>query len=105
MENPVDQVPPTPTAKEQVAEVAKPTWTSDALLALAEEMSNHGAHILAYGEVEKRWKDVLEAMQNRGYHYSYFRTLQRRFDRLLEEYKKSASERAKVSGVEDVFYT
>ena len=64
MENPVDQVPPTPTAKEQVAEVAKPTRTSDALLALAEETSNHGAHIPAYGEVKKRWKDVLEAMKN-----------------------------------------
>jgi hypothetical protein len=63
MENPVDQVPPTPMAKEQVAEAAKPTWTSDALLALAEETSNHGAHIPAYGEVEKWWKDVLEAMK------------------------------------------
>jgi hypothetical protein len=102
MENPVDQVPPTPTAKEQVAEVAKPTWTSDALLAIAEETSNHGAHTPAYGEVEKRWKDVLEAMKNRGYHFSNFWALQRHFDRLLEEYKKSASERAKVSGVEDV---
>jgi hypothetical protein len=72
MENPVDQVPPTSTAKEQVAEAAKPTWTSDALLALAEETSNNGAHIPAYGEVEKRWKDVIEAMKNRGYNFSNF---------------------------------
>ena len=83
MENPVDQVPPTPTAKEQGAEVAKPTWTSEAVLALVEETSNHGAHIPAYGEVEKRWKDVLEAMKNRGYNFSNFRTLQRRFDSYL----------------------
>ncbi len=102
MENPVDQVPPTLTATEQVTEAAKPTWTSDALLAFAEEMSNHGAHIPAYGEVEKLWKDVLEAMKNRGYYFSNFRTLQCRFNRLLEEYKKLASERAKVSGVDDV---
>jgi hypothetical protein len=45
---------------------------------------------------------VLEAMKNRGYNFSNFRTLQRRFDRLLEEHKKSACERATVSGVEDV---
>ncbi len=83
MENPVDQMQPTPTAKEQVAEVAKPTWTSDALLALAEETSNHVAHIPEYGEVEKRWKDVLEAMKNRGYNFSNFRTLQRSFDSYL----------------------
>jgi hypothetical protein len=80
-ENPVDQVPPTSTAKEQVptsmakeqgAEVAKPTWTPEALLALAEEIGNHGAHITAYREVEKQWKDVLEAMKNHGYIFLNF---------------------------------
>ena len=75
MENPVEQVPPTLMAKEQGAEVAKPTWTPEALLALAEETSYHGAHIPAYGEVEKQWKDVLEAMKNCGYIFSNFRTL------------------------------
>jgi hypothetical protein len=30
-------------------------------MALAEETSNHGAHIPEYGAVEKWWKDVLEA--------------------------------------------
>jgi hypothetical protein len=69
MENPVDQVPPTLTVKAQVAEVAKPTWTSDALLDLAEEMSNNGTDIPAYGEVEKQWKDVLEALKNHGYRF------------------------------------
>ncbi len=94
-------VPPTPAEKGQDVESVKPTWATEALLALAEETSIHGAHIPAYGEVEKWWKEVPEAMKNRGYNFSNFRTLQRRFDRLLEEYKKTANERANISGVED----
>jgi hypothetical protein len=72
IENPVDQVPPTLTAKEQVTEAAKPTRTSDALLALAEEMSDHGAYLPVYRGVKKRWKDVLEVMKNHRCHFSNF---------------------------------
>jgi hypothetical protein len=102
MSNTVHNVPPTPADKGQDSELqAKPTWTSEALLALAEETSNHGAHIPEYGAVEKRWKEVLEAMQNRGFNFSNFRTLQRRFDRLMEEFKKGSRAKATTSGVED----
>ncbi len=59
MEKPVDKVLQTTRVKEQGAEVVKPPWSSEALLALAEEMSNYGAHIPVYGEVEKKWKDML----------------------------------------------
>jgi len=73
----------------------------ESLLALAEEMQNHGAHIPAYGEVEKRWKEVVEAMKNCGYSFTNFCTLQHRFERLLEKFRKKRNERAGVSGVED----
>ena len=101
MQSNVQQIPATPGEKVQDIKAAKPRWTSESLLALAEETNNHGAHIPAYGEVEKRWKEVVEAMKNRGYSFSNFRTLQHRFERLLEEFRKKRSERATVSGVED----
>jgi len=101
MQSNVQQIPATPGKKVQDIKAAKPRWTSESLLALAEETNNHGAHIPAYGEVEKRWKEVVEAMKSRGYSFSNFRTLQHRFERLLEEFRKKRSERATVSGVED----
>jgi hypothetical protein len=62
MSNTVHSVPPIPAEKGQDGDLqAKPTWTAEALMALAEETSNHGAHIPEYGAVEKWWKDVLEA--------------------------------------------
>jgi hypothetical protein len=70
-------------------------------MALAEETSNHGAHIPEYGAVEKRWKDVLEAMRNRGFNFANFRTLQRRFDRLMVDFKKESRAKANTSGVEE----
>jgi hypothetical protein len=57
MSNTVHSVPPTPAEKGQDGDLqAKPTWTSEALMALAEETSNHGAHIPEYVAVEKQWK-------------------------------------------------
>jgi hypothetical protein len=44
---------------------------------------------------------VVEAMKNRGYSFTNFRTLQHCFERLLEEFQKKHSERAGVSGIED----
>jgi hypothetical protein len=70
-------------------------------MALAEETSNHGAHIPEYGAVEKRWKDVLEAMRNHGFNFANFQTLQRRFDRLMDEFKKESCAKANTSGVEE----
>jgi hypothetical protein len=70
-------------------------------MALAEETSNHGAHIPEYGAVEKWWKDVLEAMQNHGFNFANFQTLQHRFDRLMDDFKKESHAKANTSGVED----
>jgi hypothetical protein len=75
MQSNVQQIPATPGEKVQGIKAAKPRWTSESLLALAEETNNHGAPIPAYGEVEKHWKEVVEAMKNRGYSFSNFRTL------------------------------
>jgi hypothetical protein len=98
----VHSVPPTLAEKGQDGDVqAKPTWTTEALMALAEETSNHGAHIPEYGAVEKRWKDVLEAMRNHGFNFANFRTLQRRFDRLMDDFKKESRAKANTSGVEE----
>jgi hypothetical protein len=47
MANTVHSDPPTPAEKGHDSEhQAEPTWTSEALLALEEETSNHGAHIM-----------------------------------------------------------
>jgi hypothetical protein len=102
MSNTVHSVPPTPAEKGQDGGVqAKPPWTTEALIALAEETSNHGAHIPEYGAVEKQWKDVLEAMRNRGFNFANFRTLQHRFNRLKDDFKKESHAKANTSGVED----
>ena len=101
MQSNVQQIPATPGEKVQDIKAAKPRWTSESLLALAEETNNHGAHIPAYGEVEKHWKEVVEAMKNCGYSFSIFCTLQHCFERLLEEFRRKRSKRATVSGIED----
>jgi hypothetical protein len=45
MQTNVEQIPATPGKKGQDTKATKPRWTSESLLALAEETSNHGAHI------------------------------------------------------------
>ena len=64
MQTNVEQIPATPGKKGQDTKATKPRWTLESLLALAEKTSNHGAHIPAYGEVEKHWKEVVEAIKN-----------------------------------------
>jgi hypothetical protein len=74
-------------------------WSQlDLRSALAEETSNHGAQIPEYRARGKRYKEVLKAMQNCGFNFRNFQTLQCRFDRLMEDIKKGS--RAKISGVE-----
>ena len=92
--------PATPVEK-TTQDAVKFCWSKDASTALLEEVINSGAHRPPYGQVERLWKEVQEAMAQRGYVFSQHRTLQRQYNKLLADFKKQSAKNISTSGVED----
>jgi hypothetical protein len=76
-------------------------WTEEASIALAEEVGNCRAHVPPHGQTEKLWKDVQASLNARGFRIQSHRTVQRRFEKQFEDFKKTSSKRASTSGVEE----
>ena len=77
-----------------------PMWTKDAVIALLQEVGNHGANTPGYRETQKRFDSVVQALQSRGYLFSNARVAQHKFNDLLAEYKRKMNKRGAESGVE-----
>jgi hypothetical protein len=93
-------VPATPVEKSSV-DAVKFSWSKDASTALLEEVMNSGTHRPPYGQVEKLWKEVQDAMAQRGYVFLQHRTLQRQYNKMVVDFKKQSVKNISTSGVED----
>jgi hypothetical protein len=69
--------------------------------ALLGEVINSGTHRPPYGQVEKLWKEVQDAMAQRGYVFLQHHMLQRQYNKLVVDFKKQSAKNIFTSGVED----